>query len=160
MNMDIFRNMSYGVYIVSTMDGERPTGCTANSIMQITSSPATVAVSINHDNYTNSCIEKTGKFAFSILAENSDPALIGCFGFRSGRDVDKIKDLGLELEEPLNISVPGIRQLPLTLECRVIYKQEQPLEGLPDDVITRYYPEGDKHTAYYGQIVGAYQITS
>ena len=38
MNTKIFRSMSYGVYIVSTMDGERPTGCTANSAMQITSS--------------------------------------------------------------------------------------------------------------------------
>ena len=88
MNMNIFRSMSYGVYIVSTMDGDRPTGCTANSIMQITSDPATVAASINHNNYTNSCIEKTGKFAFSILAEESDPSLIGNFGFRSGKDAD------------------------------------------------------------------------
>mgnify|MGYP003318979459 CR=1 FL=1 len=60
-------NLSYGVYIVTTLDGERPTGCVANSAMQITSSPATIAVSINHDNYTNSCIQKTGKFAISIL---------------------------------------------------------------------------------------------
>ncbi len=53
MNKQAFRNLSYGVYIVSTMDQERPAGCTANSAMQVTSSPATIAVSINHDNYTN-----------------------------------------------------------------------------------------------------------
>ena len=58
MNKQAFRNLSYGVYIVSTMYQERPTGCTANSAMQVTSSPATIAVSINHDNYTNSCIDK------------------------------------------------------------------------------------------------------
>ena len=57
MNSKVLRTLSYGVYIVSTMDGERPTGCTANSAMQITSSPATIAVSINHDNYTNHCID-------------------------------------------------------------------------------------------------------
>ena len=67
MNTRVFRNLSYGVYAVSTLDGERNTGCIANSIMQITSSPATIAVSMNHDNYTNSCIAKTGKFAVSIL---------------------------------------------------------------------------------------------
>ena len=61
MNKNTFRNLSYGVYIISTLDGERPTGCVANSAMQITSSPASIAVSINHDNYTNACIEKTGK---------------------------------------------------------------------------------------------------
>ena len=46
MNVNAFRNLSYGVYIVSTLDGERATGCVANSVMQITSSPATIAVSM------------------------------------------------------------------------------------------------------------------
>ena len=68
INKNAFRDMSYGVYVVSTLDGVRPTGCVANSAMQITSEPATIAVSINHDNYTNGCIEKTGKFAISILS--------------------------------------------------------------------------------------------
>ena len=72
INKNAFRNLSYGVYVVSTLDGERPTGCVANSAMQITSEPATIAVSINHDNYTNACIEKTGKFAISILTEQSN----------------------------------------------------------------------------------------
>ena len=69
MNTKVFHNLSYGVYIISSLDGERPTGCTANSVMQITSSPATLALSMNHDNFTNSCIEKTGKFAVPILSE-------------------------------------------------------------------------------------------
>lgn len=117
-------------------------------------------VYVRESRYTKELLDKNGEFTVNIPVGDFDSGILGYCGSKSGRDVDKIKDLGLELEEPLNISVPGIRQLPLTLECRVIYKQEQPLEGLPDDVITRYYPEGDKHTAYYGQIVGAYQITS
>lgn len=96
MDFNIFRSMSYGVYIVSTMDGDRPTGCTANSIMQITSSPATIAISVNHDNYTNGCIAAKGLFAFSILAEDSDPGLIGNFGFQSGKDCDKFNNVEFE----------------------------------------------------------------
>ncbi len=72
--------MSYGVYVVGTMDGERPTGCIANSVMQITASPATVAVSMNHDNYSQQCIEKAVFFSFQfwrriqnrLLSEHSD----------------------------------------------------------------------------------------
>ena len=75
MNTKVFRNLSYGVYVISSLDGERPTGCIANSVMQITSSPATIALSMNHDNYTNSCIAASGKFAVSILSEESDPGL-------------------------------------------------------------------------------------
>ena len=46
MNQNAFHKLSYGVYVVSTWDNGRPTGCTANSAMQITASPATIAVSI------------------------------------------------------------------------------------------------------------------
>ena len=70
MDKNTLRKLSYGVYVVSTWDNGRATGCTANSAMQITSSPATIAVSINHDNYTNKCISETGRFAVSILAED------------------------------------------------------------------------------------------
>ena len=61
MNKRAFWSLSYGIYLVSVWDNDRPTGCIANSVMQITSEPATVAISINHDNYTNSCIKKSGR---------------------------------------------------------------------------------------------------
>ena len=103
MNTKVFRNLSYGVYVISSLDGERPTGCIANSVMQITSSPATIAVSVNHDNYTNACIRKSGRFSISILTEDSDPALIGTFGFHSSRDTDKFKDIRFEMQDGLPI---------------------------------------------------------
>ena len=103
MNKKVFRNLSYGVYVVSTLDGDRPVGCTANSIMQITSDPATIAISINHDNYTNSCIAKTGRFAVSILSEKSDPSLIGTFGFQSGREINKFDGVSHTFREDLPV---------------------------------------------------------
>lgn len=89
MNNSAFRALSYGVYILSTWDNGRPTGCTVNSVMQITSSPATVAVSVNKNNYTHECIERSKKFAVSVLHEESSPDIISTFGFSSGRDTDK-----------------------------------------------------------------------
>ena len=89
MNNSAFRALSYGVYILSTWDNGRPTGCTVNSIMQITSSPATIAVSVNKNNYTHDCILKSKKFAVSVLHEQSSPDIISVFGFSSGRDTDK-----------------------------------------------------------------------
>ena len=89
MDSNVFRGLSYGVYLITAPDGERPTGCVANSLMQVTSSPATVALSLNHNNYTNGCIARGGLFGVTILAETSDPSLIGRFGFASGKDTDK-----------------------------------------------------------------------
>lgn len=132
MDTNIFRDMSYGVYIVSTMDGERPTGCIANSIMQITADPPTVAISINHDNYTNGCIDKNGNFTFSIMAENSDSGLIGRFGFCSGRNVDKFEDVSYEIKE----GVPVVKSTCGYVVCKVIDKMET-----------------DTHTVFLGEVI-------
>ncbi len=134
MNKNTFRNLSYGVYIISTLDGERPTGCVANSAMQITSSPASIAVSINHDNYTNGCIEKTGKFAISILSEQSAPELIGRFGFQSGKDVDKFDGVDAMQKEGLSIVADACGYI----VCNVINKMETAT-----------------HTVFLGEVVDA-----
>lgn len=134
INKNAFRDMSYGVYIISTLDGARPTGCVANSAMQITAEPATIAVSINHDNYTNSCIEKTGKFALSILSEESDPGLIGTFGFQSGKDVDKFDGVEAVVKE----DIPVIGDACGYVVCKVIDKMET-----------------STHTVFLGEVIHA-----
>ena len=91
MNKDVLRNISYGVYAVSTLDGERAVGCIANSIMQITYD--TVAVSMNHNNFTHECMEKTRKFAVSILGEDIEMNTIAFLGFQSGREKDKFEHI-------------------------------------------------------------------
>ena len=120
MDNKIFRSMSYGVYVAGTMDGQRPTGCIVNSVMQITSQPATVAISVNHDNYTNGCIVQSGFFSFSILAEDSDPGLIGGFGFQSGRDTDKFAGVDYEMAA----GCPVVKDSCGYVVCRVISTME------------------------------------
>ena len=153
MDTNIFRQMSYGVYIVTSMDGGRPVGCTANSIMQITSTPATVAISINHDNYTNGCIEKTGKFAFSIMAENSDAKLIGNFGFRSSKDVDKFDGIDYEMAQ----GMPVVKGTCGYVVCKVINKMETQTHTvfLGEVVDGKVYDAGAEAMtyAYYHKVV-------
>ena len=152
MNTKVFRNLSYGVYVISSLDGERPTGCIANSVMQITSSPATIALSMNHDNYTNSCIAASGKFAVSILSEESDPGLIGNFGFQSGKDVNKFDAADYRMESGLPIVTDSCGYI----VCRVIDKMETSThtvflgEVIDGDVIGSNPP---MTYAYYHQVV-------
>ena len=134
MNTMIFRDMSYGVYVTTSLDGNRPVGCITNSIMQITSDPATIAVSVNHNNYTNSCIDKSGKFAFSILSENSDPSLIGTFGFQSSKENDKFEGVDYELAAGL----PVIKDSCGYVVCRVIDTMET-----------------ETHTVFLGEVIEA-----
>ncbi|MBR5247648.1 MAG: flavin reductase [Lachnospiraceae bacterium] len=134
MNKNAFRQLSYGVYVVSTWDKGRATGCTANSAMQITSDPATIAISINHDNYTNQCIQESGKFAISILGENSDPGIIGTFGFKSGRDHNKFD----EVESLIKGYMPVVADACAYIVCDVIDKMET-----------------STHTVFLGQVTDA-----
>ena len=99
MNKEILKNLSYGVYVVTVSDGSRPTGCVANSIMQVTYD--TIALSINHNNYTNICIKKNKKFAISILSEDVDDNIIPVFGFTSGKDKNKFENID-------SLSIEGI----------------------------------------------------
>ena len=101
---------------------------------------------------------RTGVFNVSVLNVDAPFATFQQFGFCSGRDTDKIRDLNLTLVESDTVSVPGILELPLTLECKVLYKEEQDLSRIPEDILKVYYPHGDHHHVYYGQIVSAYII--
>ncbi len=101
--MQAIEKFSYGMYIVTALSGGKPNGCVANCAVQITAEPAIVAVSINHDNYTNKCIAETGRFAVSVLAMDSDASLIGTFGFKSGKDTDKFKNVSYKTESGLPI---------------------------------------------------------
>jgi flavin reductase (DIM6/NTAB) family NADH-FMN oxidoreductase RutF/rubredoxin len=122
MDIRTFFQLNYGVYITTSLDGDRAVGCVTNSIMQITAEPATFAVSVNHDNYTNGCIKKTGKFAFSVLGEDTDPALIGTFGFHSSRDTDKFQHVPVKIAGGL----PVIASSCGYVVCRLIGTLEAP----------------------------------
>ena len=119
---------------------------------------------VRESRHTKSLVEKNGEFTVNTPLAPIDKNIIAVCGTKSGRDLDKFAELGLETEDGLTVSVPGIRQLPLTLECKVIYKQKQDLSAIPEGVLQRYYPADesgfqDYHYVYYGQIVNSYLIT-
>lgn len=152
INQNAFRSMSYGVYVISTLDGDRPTGCIANSAMQVTAEPATIAVSINHDNYTNGCIEKTGKFAISILREQSDSGLIGTFGFQSGKDINKFDGVESVAKEGISVVADACGYI----VCKVIHKMETSTHTvfLGEVIEADVLKAGDAMTyAYYHKVV-------
>lgn len=124
---------------------------------------------VRDSRHTKGMLDATGEFTINIPYGEAQSRILGFCGTKSGRDMDKIAALGLTLEESEIVGVPGIRELPLTLECRIIYSQKQDLSTIPQDILDRYYPQDvdgshpganrDGHTAYYGEIVNAYLIT-
>ena len=119
---------------------------------------------VRETRFTKQMLEENGEFTVNIPYGEFDSKILSYCGTKSGRDTDKIRDLGLTLVESEKISVPGIAELPLTLECKVIYKQKQDLNQIPQSVIDRFYPVIDEsgfqdyHYVFYGEIVNAYLI--
>ena len=103
-------------------------------------------VFVRQSRHTKALLDKNGEFTINVPLKDMDrKQILGFCGSKSGRDVDKIKEL------------------PLTLECRVVYQQDQDLSKLDEDKRLRYYKpgthdDGDFHTAYYGEVLAAYII--
>ncbi len=125
-------------------------------------------VYVREHRYTKAQLDSSGEFTISIPLGDPVPSIAKICGTQSGHDIDKVAQAHLTLEDPEVISVPGIREYPLTLECRVLYSQEQELEKIPRDIRDKMYPQDvdgsfcmanrDAHTAYIGEIVAAYII--
>ena len=89
MDQTAFFDLSYGLFVLGTLHDGKPTGCTVNTVTQVASQPPLLAVSVNHQNFTNQCLKTTGRATVSVLDQNAPMDVIGTFGFHSGRDTDK-----------------------------------------------------------------------
>jgi len=93
MDNSVFSKVSYGVYIATSMYEENFSGCVITTLMQITAEDKPkMTIAVNKNNYTNELIRKSGKVNVSVLSEEADMLLIGKFGFRTGREFNKLKD--------------------------------------------------------------------
>lgn len=114
-------------------------------------------VYVRESRFTRQLLDASGEFTISVPLQGQDVRkILSVCGTESGRDVDKFEKLGLHRIPGNLVSSPALAELPLTVECRVLYRQEQNPESIPASLIRKHYPNGDFHTAYIGQIVDAY----
>src|SRR4030042_2388698 len=97
MNTKALYEISYGVYVVCSVNGDKMNGQIANTVIQVASEPPTLAVSINKDNLTHEYIKKSGVFTASILCQETPLSFIGNFGFKSGRDINKFEGVNYKI---------------------------------------------------------------
>ena len=118
---------------------------------------------VRESRHTKKLVDQNREFTVNIPLGAIDKNIIAVCGTKSGRDMDKFQALNLETEPGLTVSVPGIRQLPLTLECKVLYQQNQDASAIDKIALERYYTkgthnDGDYHTMYIGEITATYII--
>jgi flavin reductase (DIM6/NTAB) family NADH-FMN oxidoreductase RutF/rubredoxin len=136
MNLKALHKLGYGLYIVCSRKGKRLNGQVANTVIQITSEPPTIAVSINKSNLTHEFIKESKVFTASVLAKDTPLAFIGHFGFKSGRDIDKLKGINYKM---------GETKAPVVTDHALAYLEAKVIQDL--DVGT--------HTIFIGELLGA-----
>ncbi len=93
MKFQAFHKLSYGMYLVASEFEGSKAGYIANTAFQVTSNPPQVAISSHKKNESTSIILKSGIFSISVLRKELNVKLIGDFGFMSGSDLDKFKEV-------------------------------------------------------------------
>jgi len=120
MNTKSLHLICYGLYLVTSKKDGKYNGQIVNTVFQVTSNPVTIAVSINKQNLTHEYISASGVFAVSILSKDTPLPFIGRFGFRSGRETEKLEGINFKIGKT---GVPIVSDNALTwLEAKVMTK--------------------------------------
>lgn len=110
--------ISYGLYIVSSGNKDRGNGFISNTFFQVTAEPPRFASCCNKDNFTAALIQETGAFSVSVIHNDTDPEIISRFGYKSGKEIDKLSGLKIKYGET---GVPIVMNDCIAfLECKVV----------------------------------------
>lgn len=163
---DILSAVKTGVLLTTKADGKANTMTISWGTLGIEWARPIFTTFVRQSRHTLSLLERNPEFTINIPVGAFDKRILGLCGTKSGRDTDKFALCGLTPVEPEVVSVPAIREFPLTLECRVVYSQKQDLAALEGAYRGQFYPADvpgdfhganrDAHTAFYGEIVAAY----
>ncbi|MBO8136962.1 MAG: flavin reductase family protein [Desulfotomaculum sp.] len=113
-------------------------------------------VAVRYSRYTYQLLEKAKEFTVSVPIKTDMKKELAFCGTKSGRDIDKFKELGLTAEPGKVVNTPVIGQCDLHYECRVVYQQAMEPAAVSESIHKDCYPKGDFHVLYYGEIVASY----
>ena len=136
INFEALFKVSYGLYIVTSGDKSKGNGFISNTVFQVTAEPAKFAACCNKNNFTAELIRKHGAFAVSVLETNTTPEIFGTFGYKSGRDMNKMAGLNVRY---------GTTGVPIVLDSSIAYMEFKVVETF--DVGT--------HLMFIGELMNA-----
>ncbi len=139
INIQSLMDVTYGLYVISSTNGEKLNGFIGNAVTQTSAEPPTIAVCVNQNHLTREYIEESGVFSISILSNDFPRKLMGDFGFKSGRDVDKFANVDYRL---------GTTGAPILTEYTLSYIEAQVIDKV----------EVETHTMYIGKIISSDHI--
>jgi len=139
MNLKALQKLGYGLYAVGSRKDAKLNVQIANTVFQVCSEPPVIAVAINRQNLTHEFITEGKVFTVSVLCQDAPLSFIGHFGFKSGRDVDKLKGINYRL---------GQTKAPIVLDHTLAYVEAKVIDHM--DVGT--------HSIFVGEVIAADEL--
>ncbi|MFH1383299.1 MAG: flavin reductase family protein [Chloroflexota bacterium] len=136
MDLEALTTIGYGMYIIGAKKDGELNGQVANTVFQITSQPPTIAVSINKTNLTHEFISASKVFTASVLCQDTPLSFIGRFGFKSGREINKLEGINYKI---------GETKAPIILDYAVSFLEAKVIKEV--DMGT--------HTIFIGEVIHA-----
>jgi len=150
-----------GAFLVAVDEHGHPNAMTIGwlQVGTVWSRPVCLVL-VRPSRYTHSCIEASGSFTVNVPRGTMAEELAFC-GSRSGREVDKFAALDLGTVPGTKVKAPLLADCAVAYECRVVARAELKPGGLLDEGIrAKYYPRGDFHTLFFGDIVAAWELSA
>lgn len=119
-------NMLYpvpAVMVSCQCPGERPNIITIAWAGTVCSSPAMVSISVRKERHSHHILKESKEFVINLVTKDLVRAADYC-GVRSGRDVDKFKEMHLTELPSQTVRAPGIAESPVNIECKVTEVKE------------------------------------
>lgn len=95
----------------------------------VNSEPPITYISVRKERYSHDIIARTGEFVINLTTKDLAFATDYC-GVRSGRKVDKFKEMNLTATESRHVCCPSIGESPVNLECKVLEVHEFPTHDM------------------------------
>lgn len=170
-NSALFK-ISYGLYVVTSFDGNRHNGLIINTVTQVTNTPDRLAVTINKSNYSHDVIKDTGILNVCCLSVDAPFSVFQNFGFKSGKDTDKFADtpfwtsenglavpsqyvnafMSLKVEQYIDFDTHGMFVCTLTQATNIVDKETMTYTYYQNNVKPK--PQPQKKKGYVCKICG------
>jgi len=121
IDLESLFELSYGMCILSSKKNGKLNGCIVNTVFQLTPEPPMVAVSVNRQCLTHEYINESKVFTVSVLSQQTPMPFIGSFGFRTGRDTNKLEQIKYKI---------GQTGAPIILDNTVAFLEAEVTESI------------------------------
>ncbi len=157
-----------GILLTTKADDEVNTMVIAWGLIGTLWGRPTFTAFVRTSRHTHDLLGRNPEFTINVPLDRLDKRIFSVAGTKSGRHVDKVSELGLTLEDGRQVSVPAIAEAPITLECKVVYRQMMDQAAVSEATRNRFYPADVTdvdasgscyyHEIYYAEIVDSYVL--